>query len=115
MEIKYFLQNVKLSPKDKKDIGGQLKKLEKYDVDIWEAKLDLSYNKSHDKYERFRVEVNLKLPNKLIRAEERSIDLQNGLDEVRDELERQIRKYKDYKKTKRRKARRDMKEGKFNK
>ncbi len=113
MEIKYFLQNVKLSPKDKEKIEKKIKKLNKYSVKIWEAKLDLSYNDSHDKYEQFRVEVNLKLPNDLIRAEERAADLQNGLDEVVDELERQVRKYKDKKETKRRRSRRDVKEGKI--
>ncbi|HKL17204.1 MAG TPA: ribosome-associated translation inhibitor RaiA [Patescibacteria group bacterium] len=113
MEFKYFLQNVKLTSNDKEEIRKKLNKLNKYAVDIWEAKLDLSYNESHNTYERFRIEVNLKLPNKLIRSEEREANLQDGLDKVVDELGRQIRKYKGYKESRRRKARRKAKKGEF--
>ncbi|SRR6056297_391116 len=113
MEIKYFLQNVKLTPRDKEIVEKKINKLNKYSVKILEAKLDLSFNDAHSKYEQFRVEVNLMLPNKLIRGEERSANLQGGLDEVMDELERQLKKYKSKKETKRRRARRDAKEGKI--
>ena len=48
----------------------------------------------HRKGEVFRAEANLKLPNALLRAEERAEDLRVAVDRLRHTLELEIHKYK---------------------
>lgn len=43
----------------------------------------------------FRCEVNIRLPKKILRAEATTFDLYAAIDLVRDELERQVRAYRD--------------------
>jgi len=48
----------------------------------------------HKKGDVFYAEVNLKMPGKLLRATSENWDLRLAITEVKDELQRQIRKYK---------------------
>lgn len=49
----------------------------------------------HHKGEVFRAEANLKLPGKLLRAEDEDFDIRVAIDKVRDKLKREVEKYKD--------------------
>jgi len=48
----------------------------------------------HRKGDIFRAEIQIYLPKKLLRAVVKNIDLRSAIIEARDELDRQIRKYK---------------------
>jgi len=48
----------------------------------------------HQKGEVFRAEANLRLPGKVLRAEETDFDVRVAIDRVRDKLKREIAKYK---------------------
>ena len=55
----------------------------------------------HKKGDVFRAEVQIKLPGKFsVRAESIQPDLHLAIDETRDELEQQLRRYKDKQRTK---------------
>lgn len=43
----------------------------------------------------FRAEINLPLPGKLLRTEEEADNLHHAINEAFDELERQVKKYKE--------------------
>lgn len=49
----------------------------------------------HKKGEVFRAEANVKLPGKLIRGESQEDNLYAAIDLLKDELKRDLRKYKD--------------------
>jgi ribosomal subunit interface protein len=101
MEIKFFKQNLELAPQIEDYITRKLQKLSRFSDKIMQARVDLSRKLHHDWNKIFRVEVNLRLPKKIIRAVERSSDLQNAFDEVERKLKRQLDKYKGHSETKR--------------
>lgn len=47
----------------------------------------------HQKGDVYRAEVQIRLPGKSIRAESENWDLRLAIDEVRDELQRQLKRY----------------------
>lgn len=96
MEIKYFVQGFTLSDQDKDFLEEKIKKLTHFSDKIWEAKIDLSYNPSHAKNELFRVEVNLRMPNKLLRAVSRASHFQAAVIDIEKVLQRQLRRYKGF-------------------
>ncbi len=100
MEIKYFFQNVTLTTQQRDLIEGKIQKFARLTDKIWEAKVDLSYNpghgKRHGRKEIFRMEINLRMPNKILRGVERAPDFQTALDNVGQKLIRQLRKYKTF-------------------
>lgn len=49
--------------------------------------------KHHQKGDVYHVECNLELPGKLLRAETENWDVRLGVDEVKDILDREIKKY----------------------
>jgi putative sigma-54 modulation protein len=60
-----------------------------------EARVELGKPSGHHKKgDVFYAEVNLKMPGKLLRATSENWDLRLAITEVKDELQRQIRKYK---------------------
>lgn len=102
MEIKYFIQNITLNNKDKKFLQEKIEKLERFSNKIWEARIDLSYNPSHVKGQFFRLEINLRMPNKILRAVYRAADLKTAINQVEKKLKRQLRKYKGFGQAKKR-------------
>ncbi|MDD4996349.1 MAG: ribosome-associated translation inhibitor RaiA [Patescibacteria group bacterium] len=96
MEIKYFFQNFKLNSQNKKFIEDKIKKLERFSEKIWEAKIDLSYRPTRKKEQTIRLEINLRMPNKILRAEERDKDLLNVIEKVEKKLKGQLRKYRTF-------------------
>lgn len=74
-------------------IGG----LEKFFDNIIEAKVDVGKTSNHhQKGDVFRAEVNLDVPEKyVLRAEATREDLYMAINEVKDDLQRQIKKYKE--------------------
>lgn len=73
----------------KNTIEKKLSKLDKYFLDGVEATATLSVEKN-----RHKIEVTIRLPKGIIRAEEETDDMYASLDKAVDVLERQIRKHK---------------------
>ncbi len=106
MEITYFLQNFKLDPGNKKFLEEKIRKLERFSEKIWEARVDLSYRPSRTKEQVIRLEINLRMPNKILRAEERDRDLLAAVEKVEKKLKGQLRKYRTFGEMKRKLTRR---------
>ncbi|OQX71317.1 ribosomal subunit interface protein [Candidatus Parcubacteria bacterium 4484_255] len=106
MTIKYFVQNFTLSDKDKNFLENKIKKLAHFSDEIQEAKIDLSYNPSHHKNQLFRVEVNLCMPNKMLRAVSRASHFEAAIIDVERALQRQLKRYKGFRFIRRRFAQR---------
>jgi len=102
MEIKYFVQNFVLDDKNKNFLEEKIKKLEHFSDKIWEAKVDVSYSPDRIKQQIFRLEINLRMPNKILRGVVRAENLQTAIDQVDQKLKKQLRKYKGFGQTKKR-------------
>lgn len=94
MEIKHFAQNFTLSEPDQIFLEDKVQKLSRFSDEIQEAKVDLSYNPSHNKDQFFRIEINLVMPNKILRAVCRSINFGKAVNTAEKMLQRQLRRYK---------------------
>ena len=110
MEIKYFVQSFILDDKSKKFLEEKIKKLEHFSDKIWEAKVDVSYSPDRIKEQIFRLEINLRMPKKILRAVVRAENLQIAIDQVEEKLKRQLRKYKALSQTKKRLTRKRTRE-----
>lgn len=108
MKIEYLLNNIYLTKDQKKDIVEKLEKLEKFSDKIQKAKVDLSFRPSRSKEEAVRLEVNLTLPHKLLRAVVKSSNSKDAVDQVERILKRQIRKYKTYGEAKKRMTQKEI-------
>ncbi|OQB43998.1 MAG: Sigma 54 modulation protein / S30EA ribosomal protein [Parcubacteria group bacterium ADurb.Bin159] len=90
MEIKYFIQNIKISAELKKFLAQKINKLERYNKNIRLAEVDLSYNSEHAKNEVIRLEINLHLPKKILRAEIRAKNIQEATVKIIPKLYKQL-------------------------
>lgn len=102
MEIKYFTQNITLTGELQEFLQEKVQKLGRFSDKIWEARVDLSYNPAHSKEQVFRLEINLRMPNKVLRGVSRAPDLQTAIDIVEKKLRSQLERYKGYGQTKKR-------------
>ena len=102
MEIQIFNQNIKLGKELKNYLEEKIKKFNRLSQKIVRAQVDLSYNANHPKSQVLRLEINLHLPKKNLRAVTRASDLQTAIDIVEKKLKKQLKKYKSFKKEKRR-------------
>lgn len=71
----------------------KLGKLERFSDQIVDAKVVMSYNERMNG-EPAKVEVQVNVPNGIVRAEERGLDHYAAVDLVVDKLERQLKKFK---------------------
>ncbi|MCP5062869.1 MAG: ribosome-associated translation inhibitor RaiA [Ignavibacteriae bacterium] len=76
----------------KSDIKARLETLEKYNADILDASVILSY--THQKDSIKMVEVNLNVPGKVFTAKEEDDEYSKALTKVISKLERQLKKLK---------------------
>ncbi|MEK7579984.1 MAG: ribosome-associated translation inhibitor RaiA [Patescibacteria group bacterium] len=77
-----------------KKIGGLDKFLKKIDPAVIEARVEIGKpSRHHHKGPVWYAEVNLKLPGKLLRATDTNKDLRTAINQVKDELQVQIKKY----------------------
>lgn len=71
----------------------KLSKLERFSDQIMDARVVMSYG-GEGVEDPARVEVQVRVPNGLIRAEERGLDTYAAVDKVIDKLERQLKRFK---------------------
>jgi len=99
MQIIIKATNIELTEEIKKMVNEQIGSLEGF-LDIlenpdFEAFMEVGkVNAHHQKGDVFRAECQIKLPGKGIRSEAVRDSLQLAIVEVKDELQRQIKRYK---------------------
>lgn len=91
MSTRFLFKGVEIDGRTKDYI---LKRLERT-VKLVDPVSDFEIEVDRDKKGKFRVEVMIKTPHHLYRAEETSVSIEGSTDIVMDELESQIAKRKD--------------------
>ena len=83
-------------------IGSIGKLIKKWDMDSSiEVRVEIGRTTNHHhKGDVFRAEANLRLPHKILRAEDENTDIRTAIDRVEDMLKREITKYKESNKEK---------------
>jgi len=97
MQIDIKGTNLELTQAIKDYVNEKIGGLEKFFDQILEAKVEVGLTtKHHQKGKIFRAEANLEVPQKhIIRAEAEREDLYMAINEVKDELQIQLKKYKE--------------------
>ena len=72
----------------------KLQKLDRFSDQIIDAKVVMSYDNRAGSANPARVEVQLNVPNGIVRAEENDKDTYAAVDKVVDKLERQLKRFK---------------------
>lgn len=73
-------------------LGKFIKRLD--EKTVAQAQVEIARStKHHQKGDVYHIECNLELPGKLLRAETENWDVRLGVDEVKDILDREIKKY----------------------
>ena len=114
MKIIIKSTNIKLTASIKeyieKKIGGLSKFLKDHDFDAVEALVEIGKpSKHHKKGNIFYAETNLRVLGKLYRVKAETDDIYAAVDKIKDELQREIRKFKEKKQTKDRRKERSFK------
>lgn len=104
MEIIFKSKNFSLTPSIEEYVQKKIRTLEKFlkNFDQETIKIEVEVGRTtyhHKSGEVFRAEINLSLGRQLLRAESEQTDLFSAIDEVRDDLEQEIKKFKDRKET----------------
>lgn len=86
-------RHIELTEAMKNYAQEKLGKLDRFADDIVDAKVVMSYNERVGGAPA-KVEVQVNVPNGVVRAEERAVDHYAAIDEVVDKLERQLKKVK---------------------
>ncbi len=99
MNINIKYTNLDSTPAIEKYVIDKINSLEKFihrldEKTIAQAQVEIARStKHHKKGNVYHIECNLELPGKLLRAESENWDVRLGVDEVRNELQREIKKY----------------------
>lgn len=101
MRITIKATDLDVTPALKEFIDEKIGLLEKF-VKRWDAEGSVEVwvevgrtTRHHQKGNVFRAEADLRLPKKILRAEDEDFDIRVAVDRVRDKLEREIEKYKE--------------------
>ncbi len=100
MKLILYGKNLDLTPSVKafveEKIGSVSKFLKPAEDNLAEARVEIAKpSKHHRSGFIYRAEVNLKIGSRLFRAEAEHMDLHTAIDLARDEIERQIKEYKE--------------------
>lgn len=87
-------RNVEVTDAMRDYVEEKLSRLDRYNDQITDARVTLTVRDVRDNTRRNRVEVQLNVPNGIIRAEEHHSDMYAAIDKASDVLERQLRKFK---------------------
>ncbi|GBF06505.1 sigma 54 modulation protein/ribosomal protein S30EA [Deinococcus aerius] len=87
-------RNVDVTEAMRDYVEEKLTRLDRFSDQITDARVILTVRDVRDAGRRNRVEVQLNVPNGIIRAEEHHADMYAAIDRVSDVLERQLRKFK---------------------
>lgn len=98
MNIKIKATRLEMTPAINSYFQEKMDMIEKYLGDIRVINCDVEIEKAvggQHKGEIFRAEVNLEVPQQLLRVEKTEKDLYKAIDKVKDHLEMMIKKYKE--------------------
>jgi len=98
MQMRIKATRLELTPAIRDYFQLKMDMIEKYLGDIKAINCDVEIEKSvggQHKGDIFRAEVNIEVPNKLLRVEKTESDLYKAIDKVKDHLELVIKKYKE--------------------
>jgi putative sigma-54 modulation protein len=87
-------RNVEITDAMRSYAEDKLGKLNRFNDQIIDARVVMSYAASEGVAEPARVEVQVNVPNGIVRAEENGKDSYAAIDKVVDKLERQLKKFK---------------------
>ncbi len=94
-ETEIFVKNMTLTEDLENYVNKKTKRLKRYLKSIDEIRVDLSYVKTAREVEnRFIAQVTLRGKGFILRAEERSEEINAAIDMVMDKIQRQIERYK---------------------
>ncbi|MBI2670046.1 MAG: ribosome-associated translation inhibitor RaiA [Candidatus Yanofskybacteria bacterium] len=98
MKIMIHSKNLELTPSIETFVNQKMDtiaKLFKPGEQLTEARIEIGKpSKHHQKGLVYYAEINLKIAGKLLRATVEHVDLRTAIDFARDEVERQIKKFK---------------------
>lgn len=95
MNIQCYTQGEKIADATKRYVEERINALDKYAVHITNARVEILRGTHHKKGNVFHVHVLLSVPGGKLQATESSTTIEEGIDIVRDELERQLRQRKE--------------------
>ncbi|HWG84126.1 MAG TPA: ribosome-associated translation inhibitor RaiA, partial [Deinococcales bacterium] len=87
-------RNVEVTDSLRDYVANRLRKLERFSSQIVDAKVVLHVKAASALDRRNRVEMQLNVPNGIIRAEEASADMYQAIDAAANVLERQLKKFR---------------------
>jgi len=93
MEYHFIGRDLEITDAMRSHAEDKFDKLDRFFNQIIDAKVVMSYN-SKGTSTPARVEVQLNIPNGILRAEENGVDTYAAVDLVLDKLERQLKRYK---------------------
>lgn len=97
MQISIKATNIELTPAIEEYINQKIGSLEKF-ISAQYCKVYVEVGKTTQHHRRgniFRAKVNMELPGKLIRSEAEEWDLRVAIDRVKDELQQELKRYKE--------------------
>jgi len=98
MKIMIHTKNIELTPSIEQFVNQKmdtLSKLFKPGDQLTEARIEIGRpSKHHQKGLVYYAEINLKIGGELLRATVEHVDLRTAIDFARDEIERQVKKFK---------------------
>jgi len=97
MKIIIRTKNLELTSQINNYLEKKIKHLEKFNLKIFKAQINLIAGKEHSSDRKFRVEINLFLPGKIIRGESSGLSIFAATDLVLEKLEKQLKRYKNKK------------------
>lgn len=90
--------------------GDVLKEWDEHNQAAVEAEVEIARSTNHHRQgDVYRAEVNLKVPGRLLRAEAEQWDMRVAIDQIKDELQIELKKYKSKQETEYRKGSRFIK------
>ena len=96
MKLTIRTKDVHLTDDIKKYVDEKIGALDKYYSKVIDGHVDLElYTHHHKNGPFFRAVVDIRLPNKVLRAEKNHVDIKSALDGIKDELKKQLMTYKD--------------------
>ncbi|HLU83636.1 MAG TPA: ribosome-associated translation inhibitor RaiA [Trueperaceae bacterium] len=87
-------RNLEITDAMRQYTEDKLSKLDRFSDQIVDARVTMSHDNNQDSANPNKVEVQVNVPNGIIRAEERSADMYAAIDLVVDKLERQLKRFK---------------------
>jgi len=102
MKVTIKATNLELTPEIKKAIEEKIATLDKFIPHVGasvEAFVEIALETRHHKKGKiYYAEANIKVPGKIIRSEAREKDIYRAINEIKDELQRLLKEYKEMKK-----------------